>query len=144
MATLNPYLHFNGNAEEAFNFYRSVFGGEFSMISRNKDIPSGTPNPTSSAEAEKILHVSLPISKNSVLMGGDRPSSFGPATNGDSITISISAESEADATRLFNGLSAGGTVIMPLEKTFWGAFFGMFKDKFGIHWMVSYDYNQHK
>ena len=142
MASLNPYVHFNGNTEEAFNFYKSVFGGEFVTLSRNKDIPAGTQNPTSPEEAEKILHVSLPIGNNSVLMGSDRPSVMGPATIGDNITISANAESEEDATRLFDGLSAGGQVFMPLGKTFWGAFFGMFKDKFGVNWMINYDYNR--
>jgi PhnB protein len=140
MPTLHPYLHFNGNTEDVFNFYRSVFGGEFSLLSRNKDIPADTQNPTDPSEADKILHVSLPIGKNTVLMGSDRPSKFGPATFGDNIMISISVDSEEEATKLFNGLSAGGSVLMPLGKTFWGAFFGMLKDKFGIQWMVSYDY----
>lgn len=141
MAALNPYLHFNGNAEEAFNFYRSVFGGEFATLSRNKDLPAGTPNLTDPSEADKILHVSLPV-RDSFLMGGDRPSFTGAATIGDNINISINAESEADARKLFDGLSAGGQVSMPLDKTFWGAFFGMLKDKFGIHWMINYDYNR--
>jgi PhnB protein len=140
MTTINPYLNFSGNCEEAFNFYQAVFGGKFSMVMRYKDIPAEYQ--TAENEAEKIMHVSLPIGAGTVLMGSDRPDSMGPTTSGNNAYISISAESEAEAARLFAGLSAGGQVNMPLEKTFWDAYFGMLTDKFGIQWMVNYDYNQ--
>ena len=141
MASINPYLTFAGNCEEAFNFYRSVFGGDFPYVGRFKDMPSETPIPES--EGNKIMHISLPISKETVLMGSDSSEAFGHATvMGNNFSISINTESEEEATQLFNGLSAGGKVTMPLNKTFWGAYFGMFTDKFGIQWMVNYDYEQ--
>jgi PhnB protein len=140
MTTVNPYLNFSGNCEEAFNFYLSAFGGEFSMLMRFKDVPAE--HQMTESEAEKIMHVALPIGSGTVLMGSDRPDSMGPTTAGNNSYISINAASEEEAARLFRKLSAGGQVIMPLEKAFWGAYFGMFNDKFGIQWMVNYDYNQ--
>lgn len=142
MAALNPYLNFNGNTEDAFNFYKSVFGGEFLVFQRFKDVPAGVPMPE--GEGEMIMHVALPLGNGSMLMGSDVPSSFPPASFGTNVHISINTSSEAETEKLFNGLTAGGQVLMPLEKTFWGAYFGMFKDKFGVHWMVNYDYNQNK
>ena len=142
MATINPYLNFSGNCEEAFNFYKSVFGGEFLMIMRFKDIPAEYQ--MAESEGQKIMHVSLPIGQDTILMGSDRPAAMGPTTSGNNFYISINPASEEEATRLFKGLSAGGQVTMPLEKAFWGAYFGMFTDKFGIQWMVNYDYNQQK
>jgi len=141
MAQVNPYLTFNGNCEEAFNFYKSVFGGEFPYIGRFKDMPSETSLPENVGNL--IMHVTLPISSETILMGSDSNEAFGQvAQAGTNVSISINTDSEDEATKLFNGLSAGGKVTMPLEKTFWGAFFGMFTDKFGIHWMVNYDYEQ--
>ena len=141
MPQVNPYLTFKGNCEEAFNFYKSVFGGEFPYIGRFKDMPSDKPLPAGTGDL--IMHVSLPISKETTLMGSDSSEAFGQVTNvGNNISISINTESEEEATKLFNGLSEGGKVTMPLIKTFWGAFFGMFTDKFGINWMVNYDYNK--
>ena len=145
MASISPYLTFNGNCEEAFNFYRSVFGGEFPYVGRFKDMPADGGKPVPASEGEKIMHISLPISKETVLMGSDSSEAFGQATVvGNNFSISINANSEEEAKKLFNGLSAGGKVTMPLDKTFWGALFGMFTDKFGIQWMVNYDYNQAK
>lgn len=140
MATVNPYLNFNGNCEEAFNFYKSAFGGEYLMVMRFKDVPAEYQ--MSENEGEKIMHISLPIGQGTILMGSDRPASMGQVTFGDNFSISINTESEEQANRLFYELSAGGQITMPLEKAFWGAYFGMFTDKFGMHWMVSYDYNQ--
>lgn len=141
MAQVNPYLTFNGNCEEAFNFYKSVFGGEFAHIGRFKDMPSEAP--LSDEVANLIMHVSFPISSETILMASDTHESFSPPViGGSNISISINTDSEDEAIKLFNGLSAGGKVTMPLEKTFWGALFGMFTDKFGIHWMVNYDYEQ--
>jgi PhnB protein len=140
MATINPYLGFDDTCEAAFNHYKSVFGGEFGMFMRFKDAPGDTPPPAE--DANKVMHVSLPIAPGFVLMGSDRGCNMGKTTFGDNVSISINAESEAEADRIFNGLSAGGTVTMPMNKTFWNAYFGMFTDKFGIHWMVNYDYNQ--
>lgn len=141
MAQLNPYLTFNGNCEAAFLFYQSVFGGEFSYIGKFKDMPSEQPLPDEVSNL--IMHVSLPISKETNLFGSDANEHFGQtATAGTNFAVSINADSEAEAKRLFDGLSAGGQVTMLLEKTFWGALFGMFTDKFGIQWMVNYDYAQ--
>ena len=139
MATLNPYLNFKGNTEEAFNFYKSVFGGEFITLQRFKDTPES--GRVSENEKDKIMHVSLEVSKGYILMGTDALESMGHKIHtGDNISLSLSAESEEEAIKIFNGLAEGGTIQMPLQKTFWGAFFGMLKDKFGIQWMVSYDY----
>jgi PhnB protein len=137
MATINPYLNFNGNTEEAFTFYKSIFGGEFSNLSRFKDMPNSG---QSESEGNKILHVSLPIGKDSMLMGSDRNSPMGPAKVGDNIHISLSPDSEEEAHRLFNALAEGGKVAMPITKTFWNASFGMLTDKFGIQWMVNYEH----
>jgi PhnB protein len=139
MATVNIYLTFNGNCEEAFNFYKSVFGGEFPYIGRFKDMPPGEGggklNP---GEENRIMHVSLPISKETILMGSDTGGGWGASyLQGNNFTISITAENKGEADKLFNGLSAGGKVTMPLSKTFWSESFGTFTDKFGINWMVS-------
>lgn len=143
MATINPYLNFAGNTEEAFNFYKSVFGTEFMMLQRYKDIPDG--DKMSVEDQEKIMHIALPIGASNVLMATDFVESMGHKLEaGNNYSLSIGADSKEEAERIFNGLSAGGTITMPLEDTFWGAYFGMFSDKFGIQWMVNYDYNQQK
>ncbi|MCF6130765.1 VOC family protein [Flavobacterium wongokense] len=146
MASINPYLIFNGNCEEAFLFYKSVFGGEFPYIGKFSDMPpSDDPNcpPPSADEADRIMHVSLPIG-NTVLMGSDSTSQSGDVPFGGNFSISINTDSRAEADKLFNGLSAGGTTIMPMQNTFWGAYFGMLTDKFGIGWMVNFDENPQK
>ncbi len=135
--TINPYLNFPGTTEEAFNFYKSVFGGEFSMLQRFGDTPNCEQIPES--ERNKIMHVSLPISNGYVLMATDATESMGFKLNvGNNSYICISPDSKEEATRLFNGLSAGGNVEMPLQDMFWGAYYGSFTDKFGIKWMVNY------
>ena len=135
--TINPYLNFPGTTEEAFNFYKSVFGGEFSMFQRFGDTPNCEQIPES--ERNKIMHVSLPISNGYVLMATDATESMGFKLNvGNNSYICISPDSKEEATRLFNGLSAGGNVEMPLQDMFWGAYYGSFTDKFGIKWMVNY------
>ena len=139
MATLNPYLNFNGNAEQAFTHYKSVFGGEFAMVMRFKDVKDAPAHDDS--ESEKLMHIALPINQNSVLMGSDVPGHYPPVTFGSNFAISVSAESEAEADRFFAGLSEGGKILMPLEKTFWGAYFGMCMDQFSVSWMVSFDQN---
>ena len=138
MALINPHINFNGNAEEAFNFYKSVFGGEFAMIMRFKDMP-GMEHPISEDEANKVMHIALPIGQN-ILMGNDVPQFMGRVNEAENRSkISISAETKEEADRLFNGLSAGGSVEMPISDSPWGSYFGMFRDKFGIEWMVDYD-----
>ncbi len=146
MATVNPYLTFNGTCEAAFTFYKSVFGGEFPYIGKFKDMPpaEGCP-PVSEEDGNKIMHVSLPISKETILMGSDSSEAFGQVTiAGNNFSVSINAESKEEAEKLFNGLSAGGNVSMPMNQTFWGAYFGMFTDKFGIMWMVNFDTQESK
>lgn len=141
MTGINPYINFNGQAEEAFNFYKSVFGGEFATFSRMKDMPQSEGCEIYEAEKNKIMHVSLPLAGGSVLMGSDVPETYADKmTSGNNISISINAESREETEKLFNGLSEGGTITMPLSDTFWGAYFGMFTDKFGINWMVNYDH----
>ena len=142
MTALNSYLSFNGNCEEAFTFYRSVLGGEFSQKKRFKDMPFEHPVPAK--EGEKIMHIELQLGPDTLLMGCDVPSTMGAVNFGNNFHISIDTQSEKEAGKLFNGLSAGGKVTMPLDKTFWGALFGMFTDKFGIQWMINYDYNKNK
>ena len=143
MAVVNPYLTFNGNCEEAFTFYKSVFGGDFQYVGRFKDMPPAEGSkPVPAAEGEKIMHISLPISKETILMGSDSSEAFGQATIvGNNFTISINTSSQEEADKLFLGLSAGGKVTMPMSKTFWGSYFGMLTDKFGIQWMVSFEQN---
>ncbi len=139
MAQINPYLHFNGNAEEAFTFYKSVFGGEFAVIVRFKDMEMAE-RPISENESEKIMHIALPIGKNSILMASDTPEFMGKHNENENRSkISISAESKEEADHLFNGLSAGGQVEMPIADSPWGSYFGMFRDKFGFEWMVDFD-----
>ena len=136
--TINPYLTFEGNCEEAFNFYKSVFGGEFPYVGKFKDMPSEHEIPAS--EKEKIMHISLPISKETTLMGSDTSEAFGvKLKQGNNFSISINVDNAEDAKTTFSKLAAGGTITMPLEKTFWAPLFGMLIDKFGIQWMVSYN-----
>src|SRR5436190_23677245 len=139
MPTVNTYLNFNGNTEEAFNFYKLVFGGEFAMLQRFKDTPHA--GEISSDEQDKIMHVALPIGGN-MLMGTDVLKRMPQVTNGTNYSIAISPDSEEQAKQLFDGLAQGAQVSMPLEKMFWGALIGMLTDKFGIQWMVNYDYNR--
>ncbi len=141
MASVNVYLNFNGNCEEAFTFYKSVFGGEFPYMGRFKDMPpqEGMP-PLPKDMEDKIMHVSLQISKETSIMGSDTGGEWASSfKQGNNFSISINAETKDEADKLFNGLSSGGTVTMPMDKTFWGDYFGMFTDKFGINWMVSFN-----
>ena len=138
MAQINPHINFNGNAEEAFTFYKSVFGGEFAMIVRFKDM-SSPEFPVADNEANKIMHIALPVGKN-VLMANDVPEFLGRTNEHENRSkISISAESKEEADQLFNGLSAGGKIEMSIADSPWGSYFGMFRDKYGIEWMVDFD-----
>lgn len=141
MALINPYIHFNGNAEEAFIFYKSVFGGGFTDIRRYKDI-SGPEFPIAENDANRMMHIALPIGKSNQLMGSDTLEMMGRVTENDNRnTISISAESKEEADKLFNGLSEGGKVEMPIADGPFGNYFGMFADKYGIQWMVEFSPN---
>jgi PhnB protein len=138
LATINPYINFNGNAEEAFNFYRSVFGGKFEKIVRFKDL-SISGFKVAEHEKEKIMHISLPIGKT-VLMANDVPEIMGRVSENENRSkIAIKAESRDEADKLFRGLSAGGKVEMPIGDSPWGSYFGMFRDKYGIEWTVDFD-----
>lgn len=138
MALINPYIHFNGNAEEAFTFYKSVFGGEFAKIMRYKDL-SGPGYPIAENDANRLMHISLPIGKSNVLMGSDVLEVMGRVTENDNRnTISIIAASREEADKLFHGLSAGGNIEMPIADGPFGSYFGMFADKYGIQWMVEF------
>jgi PhnB protein len=140
MALINPHINFNGNAEEAFNFYKSVFGGEFAKIMRFKDLKSAGFH-VAENEENKIMHIALPIGK-SILMANDVPEIMGRTNENENRSkIVISAESKEEADKLFIGLSAGGQVEMPISDSPWGSYFGMFRDKYGIEWMIDFDSN---
>ncbi|WP_143959823.1 VOC family protein [Litoribacter populi] len=139
MTTVNVYLNFNGNCKEAFDFYRSILGGEFGYVGTFGEMPpqEGMLD-VSENDKNKIMHISLPISNETSIMGSDTFEGQ-EITKGNNFSISINAESKEDADRFFNGLSQDGEVTMPMEKTFWAAYFGMCTDKFGINWMVNFD-----
>ena len=142
MANINPYIHFNGNAEEAFLFYKSVFGGEFTVMSRFRDL-AGANNNIEESEGNKIMHIALPIGDNTILMASDVPGFLGQVNENENRSkITISSESKEEAEHLFNGLSAGGTVEMALDNTSWCTLFGAFRDKFGIEWMIDFTEKQ--
>ncbi len=139
MIAINPYLNFNWNTEEAFNFYKSVFGWEFSMLQRFKDTPDG--EKISMDDKEKIMHVSLPVGKWNILMATDAlESMWQKLIIWNNFSLSIETENKEEAEKIFNGLSVWWNVEMPLEDAFWGAYFWMLTDKYGIQWMVSYNY----
>jgi len=136
MAKINPYIHFNGNAEEAFTFYKSVFGGEFTKLLRYGAL-SNPAYPIPAYDANRLMHVALPIGQNHLLMGSDVMELMGQVTENDNRnTIFISAETREEADLLFNSLSAGGKVEMPIADGPLGSYFGMFADKYGVQWMV--------
>lgn len=140
MAAINPYLNFNGNTEEAFNFYKSVFGGEFLAVMRFKD--NAECAKVSESDKNRIMHIALPIGNGNILMATDSLESLGQKlTVGNNFYICLSPESKEEAEKLFNGLSADGKIEMPLQDMFWGAYYGSFADKFGVQWMVNYDKN---
>ena len=140
MTAINPYLTFQGNCEEAFNYYKKVFGGEFNYMGRFSEMPPQEGVSLSEEDGNKIMHVSLPISKDNILMGSDSGGEWAPSmVVGNNISLSVNAENKEDADRYFNLLSDGGKVTMPMDKTFWGDYFGMCTDKFGINWMISFD-----
>jgi len=142
MPTINPHINFNGNAEEAFEFYRSVFGGVFSKIVRFRDM-QGPEFQVAAHEKNKIMHIALPIGRN-FLMANDVPESMGRTNENENRSkICVMAESREEANRVFGGLSAGGRIEMPMDDAPWGTYFGMFRDKYGIEWMIEFDPSSH-
>lgn len=138
MATIHPWINFNGNAEEAFTFYKSVFGGEFTKIVRFKDLASEQ-FPVPEKEAEKIMYIALPIGTGTVLIANDVPEIMGRVNEQENRSkILVDAESKEEADRLFSGLSVGGTVEGPMGDGPWGAYAGMFRDKYGIEWIIEF------
>ena len=139
MALINPHINFNGNAEEAFTFYKSVFGGEFAKVIRFKELASSE-FPVAEKEENKIMHIALPIGKCNMLIGNDVPEFMGKTNENENRSkIAITADSKEEADKLYNGLSAGGNVEMPIGDSPWGSYFAMFRDKYGIEWMVYFD-----
>lgn len=142
MATTNTYLNFNGNCEEAFDFYKAVFGGEFNYLGRFGEMPESEEYKVPDSDKNKVMHVSLPIG-SSILMGSDTGGDWAPSfIQGNNFSVSITAESKEEADKLFNALSKEGKITMPLDHTFWGDYFGMLTDRFGINWMISFNEQQ--
>jgi PhnB protein len=137
MTVLNSYLSFEGNCEEAFNFYKSVFGGEFSYLERYSKMSEQSGMKISPEDKEKIIHISLPLSRETLLMGSDVLAS--KITAGNNVSLSITTGSKDDADRYFRKLSEGGKITMPMNDTFWGDYFGMLIDKYGINWMIGFN-----
>jgi PhnB protein len=139
MATINPHINFNGNAEEAFSFYKSVFGGEFSRLVRFSQMASAD-FAVDEKEANKIMHIALPIGKSNELMGNDVPSFMGTVNEQENRSkIAVIVESKEEADTIYHGLSAGGAIEMPISDSPWGSYFGMFRDKYGIEWMIEFN-----
>jgi len=140
MSMLNPYLTFEGDCEEAFDFYKSIFGGDFTYKGRFGEMPPDPQNPVPEEDKNKIMHISLPIGKDNVLMGSDTGGSWAAKTIfGNNFSLSITASTKEEADKFHQKLSAGGKVTMPMASTFWGDYFGMCTDKFGINWMISFN-----
>ncbi len=139
MKTVNVYLNFDGNCEEAFTFYQSVLGGQLEL-NKFSEMPENPEYPMKEEDKNKIMHVSLPVSKETVLMGSDTMGGYGPPfVQGNNFSISVHPETKEDADKIFAGLSSGGNVTMPMADAFWGSYFGMLTDKFGINWMLNVD-----
>ena len=143
MTTVNPYLYFNGNCEEAFNFYKSAFSREFKYIGRYKDVPQ-TDKHLFQEQDNKIMHVSLPISEETVLMGADNAELSNRNISTTNFSLSINTDKKEEADRLFRKLSEGGKVKLAMNETFWGSYYGIVTDKFGIMWKISFESNTNR
>ena len=142
MATINPWINFNGNSEEAFTFYKSVFGGEFTNVTRFKDL-AGPEFPVAENEANKIMKIALPIGSANRLLGNDVPEFMGKVSENENRSkIQVAVDSKEEAEKIFNGLSLGGQVEAPMGDSAWGTYFGMFRDKYGIEWIIEYNSNK--
>ncbi|HEY5407030.1 MAG TPA: VOC family protein [Ginsengibacter sp.] len=140
MTTINPYLYFNGNCEEAFNFYKSVFNSEFKYIGRYKDVPQ-TDKHIFQEQDNNIMHVSLPISRETTLMGSDNKELYKQTVSTNNFSLSINTDKKEEADRLFQKLSEGGKVKVTMNDTFWGSYYGIVTDRFGINWKISFELN---
>jgi len=140
MSQISPYLTFNGNCEEAFNYYKSVFGGEFSGIMRFNDAPPMPGHEIDPKYGNLIMNMTLPISKEVFLRGSDGHPNYGKVPFGKNVTLSVEVESKEKADKIFTALAKDGIVAMPIADVFWGSYFGMTEDQFGINWMVSFEY----
>ncbi len=140
MKTINTYLLFNGQCEAAFNLYKSVFGKEFEAISFFGDMPEQPGKPLPEEDKKRVMHVTLPISAETRLMGSDSTTESGDVVFGNNFSVSIDCDSPEEADRFYHALKQGGRDVMPMNKTFWGAYFGMLTDRFGVNWMINYDY----
>ncbi len=142
MTTINPWINFNGNALEAFNFYKSVFGGEFTRLTRMKDLES--PDfPVGEKDANKIIQITLPIGSKNMLIGNDVPEFLGKVNENENRSkIHLNADSKEEAEKIFNGLSAEGQVEMPIGDSPWGTYLAMFRDKYGIEWIIEFNPNK--
>lgn len=144
MTKVNVYITFNGNCEQAFNFYKEAFGGEFQYIGRYKDVPPSDKQKFQHVSDDKIMHVSLPISQETILMGCDNPGTDGDELiAGNNISLSIDTDQRERADQIFNKHSVGGDVKMQMNETFWGAYFGVLRDRFGINWSINCDLKEH-
>lgn len=138
MIAINPYLNFTGETEKAMLFYKSIFGGEFDLIQKFKDMPGG--DRIADVDQQKIMHMSLPMGDNNHLLASDALESMGQVLNvGNNFTLTVITESEKEADKIFNALSKGGQITMAMNKAFWGAYVGMLTDKFGIQWMINFN-----
>lgn len=137
MATFNPYLHYQGEAQEAFDLYKSVFGGEFEMRMQYKDGPDQ--NDHTKSNPDWIMHIALKTDNGLYIQGSDRPTLYGPVNRGDGFFINLNVDSAEQARKIYEGLSKGGNISMPLEKTFWAELFAMFSDKYGVQWMINFN-----
>ena len=141
MLTTDIYLHFNGQSEAAFKFYQSAFGGDFITAQRYKEMAGS--EKMNEADRDRMMHISLKITPSTTLMASDLPSSEDKTFRlGNNFHICLQAETEKEANKLFQLLSKGGKVEMPMNKTFWGAYFGMVEDKFGVHWKINFAYQK--
>ncbi len=142
MTTICPWINFNGNAEEAFNFYKSVFGGEFTKVVRFKDL-AGPGFPVGDADANKIMQIMLTISAAHTLIGNDVPEFMGKVSENENRSkIHVGVESKEEAERIFDGLSTGGYVEVSMGDSAWGTYFGMFRDTYGIEWIIEFNPNK--
>lgn len=138
MTKLNPYLFFEGNCEEAFTFYKLVFRREFKYLGRYKDVPDAD-RQIFKENDEKIMHVTLPISDEATLMGSDNIESYNESRSTNNFALYVNTDSKEEADRLFNELSVGGKIKVSMTETFWGSYYGIFKDKFGVNWKITFD-----